>query len=126
MSNGTCAAPGRRCCVPTSSRRIAPLASRSRATLRGRARPGRAPAHSDQLSVQSLRDLLRHLATIVKNRIEPRFKSIAPFDMITRPDALQQRALQLLQLSPRLRATQSDKHPATRHKPSEINNFVCG
>jgi transposase len=59
----------------------------------------------DQLPVQSFRDLLRHLATIVKNRIEPTLKSIPPFDMITRPDALQQRALQLLQLSPRLLAT---------------------
>jgi hypothetical protein len=59
----------------------------------------------DQLPVQSFRDLLRHLATIVKNRIEPTLKSIPPFDMITRPDAVQQRALQLLQLSPRLLAT---------------------
>jgi hypothetical protein len=59
----------------------------------------------DQLPVQSFRDLLRHLATMVKNRIEPTLKSIPPFDMITRPDALQQRALQLLQLSPRLLAT---------------------
>jgi transposase len=59
----------------------------------------------DQLPVQSFRDLLRHLASIVKNRIEPTLKSIPPFDMITRPDALQQRALQLLQLSPRLLTT---------------------
>jgi Transposase DDE domain len=59
----------------------------------------------DQLPVQSFRDLLRHLATIVKNRIEPTLKSIPPFNMITRPDALQQRAFQLLQLSPRLLAT---------------------
>jgi Transposase DDE domain len=59
----------------------------------------------DQLPVQSFRDLLRHLATIVKNRIEPTLKSVPPFDMITRPDALQQRAFQLLQLSPRLLAT---------------------
>jgi hypothetical protein len=44
--------------------------------------------------------------------------------MITRPDALQQRALQLLQLSPRLLATESEKNPAKRHKPREINNFV--
>jgi hypothetical protein len=58
----------------------------------------------DQLPVQSFRDLLYHLATIVKNRIEPMLKSIRPFDMITRPDAVQQRALLLLQLSPRLLA----------------------
>jgi transposase len=59
----------------------------------------------DQLPVQSFRDLLRHLAMIVKNRIEPTLKSIPPFNMITRPDALQQCAFQLLQLSPRLLAT---------------------
>jgi Transposase DDE domain len=59
----------------------------------------------DQLPAQSFRALLRHLATIVKNRIEPTLKSIPPFDMITRPDALQQRALQQLRLSPRLLAT---------------------
>jgi hypothetical protein len=59
----------------------------------------------DQLPVPSFRDLLRHLATMVKNHIEPTLKSIPPFDMITRPDVLQQRALQLLQLSPRLLAT---------------------
>jgi len=38
-----------------------------------------------QLPVQSFRDLLRHLATMVKNRIEPMLKSIPPFDMITPP-----------------------------------------
>jgi hypothetical protein len=59
----------------------------------------------DQLPVQSFRDLLRHLATIVRNRIEPTLKSIAPFDTTTRPDPLQQRAFQLLQISSRLLAT---------------------
>jgi transposase len=81
----------------------APVApARGSAAAQDKAARQRTP---DQLPVQSFRDLLRHLATMVKNRIEPTLKSIAPFDMITRPDVLQQRAFQLLQLSPRLRAT---------------------
>ncbi len=50
----------------------------------------------DNLPVQSFRDLLMDLATIVKNRIQPALKSIAPFDIVTRPTTLQRRALQLL------------------------------
>ncbi len=57
--------------------------------------------HSDQLSVQSFRDLLRHLVTIVKNPIELTLKSIAPFDLTTRPDPLKQRTFQLLKIPPR-------------------------
>ena len=45
--------------------------------------------------VHSFKSLLRDLATIAKNRIQP--KGDAPaFDMITRPTALQQRAVDLL------------------------------
>ncbi len=54
---------------------------------------------ADQLPVQSFRDLLKDLATIAKNRIQPVLKSIAPFDMVTRPTALQRHALRLLGLS---------------------------
>ncbi len=58
-----------------------------------------------QLPVQSFRDLLRHLATVVKNRIAPTLTSIPPFDLITRPDLLQQRAFQLLKISSRMLTT---------------------
>jgi transposase len=51
------------------------------------------------LAVQSFHDLLRDLATIVKNRIQPMLKSVAPFDIITRPTPLQKHALQLLGLT---------------------------
>ena len=54
----------------------------------------------DQLPVQSFRDLLGDLATIVKNRILPTLMSIPPFDITTRPTPLQKRALQLLKISP--------------------------
>lgn len=49
--------------------------------------------------VQSFHDLLRDLATIVKNRIRPVLKSVAPFDIVTRPTPLQKHALQLLGLA---------------------------
>ena len=53
----------------------------------------------DGLAVQSFHDLLQDLATIVKNRIQPMLKSIAPFDIVTRPTPLQKHALQLLGLA---------------------------
>jgi len=54
------------------------------------------------LPVHSLRTLLSDLATIVKNRVLPKAKDAEPFDIITRPTALQQRALDLLGALPRL------------------------
>ena len=51
---------------------------------------------TDQLPVQSLQSLLADLATIVKNRVQPRDTAAAAFDIITTPTPLQQRALQLL------------------------------
>jgi transposase len=51
------------------------------------------------LAVQSFHDLLQDLATIVKNRIQPMLKSVAPFDVVTRPTPLQKHALQLLGLT---------------------------
>jgi transposase len=54
---------------------------------------------ADHLPVQSFRDLLRDLATIVKNRIQPVLKSVAPFDIVTRPTPLQKQARQLLGLA---------------------------
>jgi transposase len=51
------------------------------------------------LAVQSFHDLLQDLATIVKNRIQPVPKSLAPFDIVTRPTPLQKHALQLLGLT---------------------------
>jgi len=72
---------------------VAP-AQRSAGALR-KARTKRTAAG---LPVQSFRDLLRNLATITKNRIQPKLKSVPPFDMITRPTALQRRALELVGL----------------------------
>jgi len=46
--------------------------------------------------VQSFHDCLQDLATIVKNSIQPKLKSLPPFEVITRPTASQHHALQLL------------------------------
>ena len=48
--------------------------------------------------VHSFQTLLKDLATICRNRIQPRLPGAPTFDKITIPTALQQRALQLLRL----------------------------
>jgi len=57
-------------------------------------------AHTKQtaegLKVHSFQTLLGDLATIVKNRIQPKDKKIPAFDMLTTPTAIQQRILDLL------------------------------
>jgi hypothetical protein len=50
----------------------------------------------DGFPVHSFQTLLRDLATIAKNRIQPTDKKIPAFDMLTTPTALQQRAFDLL------------------------------
>lgn len=54
---------------------------------------------ADDLPVQSFRDWLRDLATIVKDQIQPKLQSIPPFMKITRPTPAQQRALDLFGVS---------------------------
>jgi transposase len=53
----------------------------------------------DNLPVQSFQDWLKDLATIVKDTIQPRLKSLPAFQVVTRPTPTQQRALQLLTVS---------------------------
>ena len=48
--------------------------------------------------VHSFQTLLADLATIVKNRIEPKVVGAKPFDQTTRPTSSQQRALELLRV----------------------------
>ena len=50
----------------------------------------------DNAPVHSLSTLLRDLATVVKNRVQPKVDGAVPFDMITKPTPLQQRAFDLL------------------------------
>lgn len=48
--------------------------------------------------VHSFQTVLADLATIVKNRIEPKIAGAQPFDQMTRPTTLQQRVLDLLRV----------------------------
>jgi transposase len=52
--------------------------------------------------VQDFHTLLRHLATLAKHRCCPHGLEQATFDQYTEPTALQQRAFELLEVSPRL------------------------
>jgi transposase len=70
--------------------------ARRSAAAEAKARTKRTP---DGLAVQSFHDLLKDLATIVKNRIRPVLKSVAGFEIVTRPTPLQKHALQLLGLT---------------------------
>src|SRR5216684_1524646 len=54
------------------------------------------------LKVHSFQTLLGDLATIVKNRIQPKDKKIPAFDMLTTPTTLQQEAFDLLGVTLRL------------------------
>lgn len=56
----------------------------------------------DGFKVHSFQTLLGDLATIVKNRIQPKDKSIPAFEMLTQPTPLQQRAFDLLGVPLRL------------------------
>jgi hypothetical protein len=57
---------------------------------------------ADGEPVHSFRTLLSDLATIVKNRVQPKAIRAKPFDIVTRPTDLQQRALTLLKDMPRV------------------------
>lgn len=58
----------------------------------------------DGQRLPSFQTLLEDLATIVQNHIQPHLEGGEPFDMLTRPTALQSRALDLLGVS--LKCTQ--------------------
>jgi transposase len=64
----------------------------------GALRKARSKRTAAGLPAQSFRDLLRNLATITKNRIQPTRQTFPPFDIVTRPTALQRHALELLGL----------------------------
>ncbi len=59
-------------------------------------RKARSLRTTDGLPVHSFATLLKDLATLTKNRVQPKTLSAPPFDSLTRPTALQQKALSLL------------------------------
>ena len=56
----------------------------------------------DGFPVHSFQTLLRDLATLTKNRIQPKHQALQPFEMITTATRLQQRAFDLLAVSPNM------------------------
>ena len=56
----------------------------------------------DGLPVHSFRTLLADLATLTKNRVQPKAPGSPAFEMLATPTTLQQRAFKLLDVSPRL------------------------
>jgi transposase len=65
-------------------------------------RKARTKLAADGYPVHSFQTLLADLATLAKNTLQPRDGSAKPFEMLTTPTVLQQRALDLLGVSPRL------------------------
>ena len=59
-------------------------------------RKARTKRTTDGHRVHSFQTLLADLATIVKDRIQPKLAGVEAFDKTTRPTPLQQRALELL------------------------------
>ena len=55
---------------------------------------------ADGLPVHSFRTLLGDLATVARNRVVPRLPGTEPFDILTRPTALQREAFKLLGVRP--------------------------
>lgn len=51
---------------------------------------------AEGMPVHSFQGLLKVLSTVAKNRIQPKLKGAKPFDKVTTPSAVQQRALELL------------------------------
>lgn len=58
---------------------------------------------ADGIPVHSFQTLLADLATIVKNRIQPKDKKIPAFDMLTTPTPVQQQAFAFLDVTLRLK-----------------------
>ena len=54
----------------------------------------------DGYPVQSFRDLLGDLATVIKNRVQPKAPEAPAFDVVTTPTSLQTLAFQLLNVTP--------------------------
>ena len=53
----------------------------------------------DGVPVHSFRTLLEDLATIARNRVQPKLPGAPPFDLVTKPTKLQRQALDLLGVS---------------------------
>ena len=61
-------------------------------------RKARRKRTKDNLPVHNFRTLLKDLATICKNRVQPHFPAAPAFDKITLPTQVQEKALKLLRV----------------------------
>jgi len=83
-----------------------PAAARRRESVVAKARRSeaaerkvRSKRNQDGAPVHSFQTLLRDLATLTRNRIQPKDHTLQPFEMTTTPTPIQQRALDLLAVS---------------------------
>ncbi len=74
---------------------VAPAPRSASATAKDRTKRTR-----DGHTVQSFRDLLRDLATVAKNRVQPTAPKAPAFDVMTTPTSLQTLAFRLLKVAP--------------------------
>ena len=92
-SNGTYASGWHRCCSTRRTRRQRKRNAsqwwQRRSRLPRAQRKARTQHTADGKPVHSSRTLLQDLATIAKDRIQPKVEGVEPFDMLTRPTALQ-------------------------------------
>lgn len=77
------------------------IVAKARRSLRAE-RKAHTKTTSDGAPTHSFQTLLRDLATLTKNRIQPKDHSTPAFDIIATPTPLQQRAFDLLGASPRV------------------------
>ncbi len=67
-----------------------------------RSTSAKAKVSTDHMPVHSFATLMEDLATVTANRIQPSDTDLDSFVMITKPTPLQQRAFELLGVSPTL------------------------
>ena len=60
---------------------------------------GRRQTHARRSAGHSFRTILDDLATIARNRVQPKLTGAPPFDLTTKPTKLQRQALDLLGVS---------------------------
>ena len=93
----------------------------------------------DGVPVHSFRTLLEDLATIARNRVQPKLPGAPPFDVVTKPTKLQRQALDLLGVSlsrtqyatPRNGVFQSNRngltqYPLRKFRLTRARSSSCG
>ena len=102
--NGICASGSSRCCSTTTTGPPRGGAHFHRGAGRGFSEAAKEKARGKRtangLPVHSFRTLLGDLATITRNRVVAQVSGAVPFEVLTRPTALQREAFKLLGVRP--------------------------